>query len=116
MTVQTYDVKNTVTITPEAAEHFAKQLEKKGGEAVRISLKEAGCTGFKYVIEEVDAAQNGDTEIKLQNGVSVFLDSKHLDAIRGMVIDYTQEGLNQNLILDNPNIKASCGCGESFSV
>lgn len=116
MTVQTFEVKQTVTITPAAAEHFAQQLRKKGGHGVRISLEEAGCTGFKYVIDEVEKQQDGDIVITLDNDVRVFLDAEHLDALNGMVVDYAQQGLNHNLVLNNPNVKEACGCGESFSV
>ena len=31
-------------------------------------------------------------------------------------IDFQKQGLNEAFTFNNPNAKASCGCGESFSV
>lgn len=116
MSVETFSVTDTITITPAAALHFSKQLNKKGGKGVRISLKKSGCTGFKYVIDEVDESQAGDVCMKLENGVEVYINPVDVPALRGTEIDYTKEGLNQTLKINNPNVKDACGCGESFSI
>lgn len=116
MTVQSYNVSDVLTVTDAAAEHFAKVLNKSGKKAIRVTLKEAGCTGFKYVMDEVDAAQDGDIKKPLINNVQVFIDPKHIGALQGTVIDFTTQGVNKNLVINNPNVKDACGCGESFSV
>ena len=51
-----------------------------------------------------------------QHGVQVLVDAKSLPFLQGMEVDYVREGLNQRLAFRNPNVKDSCGCGESFSV
>ena len=116
MSVKTFDASQPIIVTSEAATHFADQLKNNGGTAIRLSLKEAGCTGFKYVIEPVDMEEKGDIEVRLENAVKVFIDSKHLEAFKGMKIDYVKQGLNYILELKNPNVKEACGCGESFNV
>lgn len=116
MSVETFSAGQAITITPAAADHFARELEKKAAKAVRISLKESGCTGFKYMLDEVDQGEQDDIVIALANGVSVYVDPKHLVALNGTVVDYVQQGLNKNLVLNNPNVKDMCGCGESFNV
>ncbi len=116
MSVESFSVENAISVTPAAAEHFARTLEKNEAKALRISLKESGCTGFKYVIDEVQGPEEGDQAINLDNGIVIYLDPKHVAALNGMVIDYVKEGLNKNLVLNNPNVKDICGCGESFSV
>ena len=116
MTVQQFDLADIISVTPAAATHLAAQLQKKGAKGVRVSLKESGCTGFMYVIDEVDGPEQDDIEKKLDNGVSVYIDPRNLSALRGTVIDYAQEGLNRNLQMNNPNVKDKCGCGESFSI
>jgi len=115
MTVNTYSHNEAINVTTSAATHFKKQLEKSANKAIRVSLKESGCTGYKYVIDEVQAAEEGDLTIELDNGVSVYLNPSNLAALQGTVIDYQQQGLNYNLVLNNPNVKDACGCGESFS-
>lgn len=116
MNVETFEMSQLLSVTPNAAEHFKKQLHKTGQQAIRLSLKVSGCTGYKYVIEEVAEGQEKDLEIQLDNGVRLFIDPKKLEALRGMEIDFKQEGLNKNLVLNNPNVTNACGCGESFSV
>lgn len=76
MGVETFDVKQVVSVTPQAAEHFRKQLEKSGKQSIRLTLKVSGCTGFKYVIDEVDSAEQGDVEVVLENGVLLSVDPK----------------------------------------
>ena len=115
MVVQTFSHNEAIRVTPEAARHFQKQLRKSGCAAIRLSLKESGCTGYKYVIDEVAQAHAGDLSIKLENDVLVYIDPDNLPALQGTVVDYVQQGLNYNLVLDNPNVADSCGCGESFS-
>ncbi|SMF58207.1 Fe-S cluster assembly protein SufA [Alteromonadaceae bacterium Bs31] len=116
MSVETFSIDQVVSVTPAAAEHFQRQLDKKQASAIRISLKESGCTGFMYVIDEVEAGEAEDVLITLGNSVTLYVDTKHLSAIQGTVVDYVTQGLNKNLVLNNPNVKDACGCGESFSV
>jgi iron-sulfur cluster assembly protein len=42
--------------------------------------------------------------------------SKSLVYIDGTVLDFEKEGLNEGFKFNNPNVKAECGCGESFTV
>jgi iron-sulfur cluster assembly accessory protein len=118
MSVETFDVKSElVTVTPAAAEHFRASLAGKGFSGIRISVRESGCTGFKYVMDEVESqGSEGDVAVELANGVTLFLEPAALAFLRGTQIDYTREGVNRTLKFNNPNVTAECGCGESFSV
>jgi iron-sulfur cluster assembly accessory protein len=117
MSVGTFDVKSELLrITPAAAEHFRKSLGGREGAAVRLSVQESGCTGFKYVIEEVREQPSEDVELALDNGVVVYVDPEAIAFLRGTEIDYTQDNINRTLKFHNPNVVAECGCGESFNV
>ncbi|MEM1191423.1 MAG: iron-sulfur cluster assembly accessory protein [Pseudomonadota bacterium] len=116
MTVETFDLAQPLQVTDAAAEHFRRKLEAAGKGAVRISVQESGCTGFKYVMEEVDEGAAEDTSLALPNGVHVFLDEGAVDFLRGTEVDLVREGINRVLRFNNPNVVAECGCGESFSV
>jgi iron-sulfur cluster assembly accessory protein len=118
MTVETFDVKSElVTVTPAAAEHFRASLSGKGFAGVRISVRESGCTGFKYVMDEVESAvSEDDVAVDLSNGITLYLEPAALTFLRGTEIDYEREGVNRTLKFNNPNVTAECGCGESFSV
>lgn len=121
MTVETYSANpeeliNSIVVTDEAIEHFRRLLVRKAKAGVRISLKESGCTGFKYIIEEVSGPQEGDMHKLLADGVSLYVEPASLAPLKGLQIDLEQVGLNKNLVMNNPNVKDACGCGESFSV
>lgn len=116
MSVETVHPDQTIQVSEAAAKHFQKQLTQLGGCGVRFSVKNSGCSGLAYVIDCVDAPVEGDVDIELSNGVHVFVDAEAVDALRGMEIDFVRDGLNDSLKLNNPNVKAACGCGESFSI
>lgn len=116
MSVETFSHEDAIQVSPGAALHFQKQLERSGRAAIRLSLKESGCTGYKYVIDEVEKAEQGDLSVSLDNGVRVYIAPENLSALHGTLVDYVQQGLNYNLVLNNPNVAESCGCGESFSI
>lgn len=121
MNVQTFhanpaELAKTIRVTDAAAAHLRTELAKRGKKGVRLSLKEAGCTGFKYVIDEVEAGGAADLQVEPAPGVTVFIDPLHISAFKDLEIDYIVTGLNRQLVMHNPNVKDECGCGESFSV
>lgn len=117
MTIATFDINSElVRVTPAAAEHFRRSLNSASSAGVRISVRESGCTGFKYFVEETDAPSDGDVRIMLENGVALYIDPGAIPFLRGTEIDYTRENLNYVLKFNNPNVVAECGCGESFNV
>jgi iron-sulfur cluster assembly accessory protein len=117
MSVEIFDTANDViTVTPDAARHLQQQAGKKGVHGVRISVKESGCTGYMYVMEEVDEGQAGDVVVALDNGLVVFVDAQSVAFLHGTRLDYVREGINRTLKFINPNVTAACGCGESFSI
>ena len=105
-----------VTLTPAAAERVRKFLEKRGkGEGLRLGVRTSGCSGMAYVLEYVDAIDTEDNVYE-SHGVKVIVDPKSLAYLDGTQLDYTREGLNEGFKFNNPNVKDSCGCGESFNV
>ena len=83
MSVETFNLTDTITITPAAAKHFSQQLGRTGGKAVRISLKESGCSGYMYSIDEIASPNEGDIAMSLENGVVVCFDPVDAVALRG---------------------------------
>jgi iron-sulfur cluster assembly protein len=49
------------------------------------------------------------------DGVRVFVDPKSLIYLDGMTLDYKESLMQSGFVFDNPNAKASCGCGTSFT-
>jgi len=105
-----------VTLTQQAADHIDRYLQKRGkGIGLRLGVRTTGCSGMAYKLEYVDTAANDDMVFETF-GVKVFVDPKSLVYLDGTQLDYAREGLNEGFKFSNPNEKASCGCGESFTV
>jgi iron-sulfur cluster assembly protein len=85
------------------------------GIGMRIGVRTSGCSGFAYVLEFADKLFEGDLEIA-DRGITLVINKKDLVYLEGMQIDYTKKGLNEGFEFSNPNEKARCGCGESFTV
>lgn len=49
-------------------------------------------------------------------GVRVIIDRKAQLTLLGTEMDYVETTLSSEFVFNNPNIKGTCGCGESFSV
>jgi len=118
MTVEVFDVKDKqlITVTDAAAGHLQSQLNSMGKEALRLSVKESGCTGYMYVLEEVTSGQAEDITVGLENGMQVFIDAGSVPFLRGTELDLVEKGPNRVLQFNNPNVSVACGCGESFDV
>ena len=82
---------------------------------VRLGVKTSGCSGMAYNLEFVDEV-NEDDLIFEEHGARVYIDPKSLVYLDGTQVDYTKEGLQEGFKFENPNVKDSCGCGESFHV
>lgn len=105
-----------ITLTQQAADHINRHLQKRGkGLGLRLGVRTTGCSGLAYNVEYVDEPASED-QIVEQLGVKVFIDPKSLPFLDGTQLDYSREGLNEGFRFSNPNEKASCGCGESFTV
>ena len=105
-----------ISVSNAAARHVQKSLVKRGsGVGLRLAVKTSGCSGLAYALEFADAAQTDDIVFQ-SNGVTVLVDPKSFAFLDGTELDFVREGLNEGFKFNNPNAKANCGCGESFTV
>lgn len=119
MSIQHFEPKAqaVVQVTSEAMAHFNRQLlASTTANAVRLSVKKSGCTGYMYVLDLVDEAKANDTVLNLDDGLTFLVDARSESIVRGLTVDYVTEGVNRQIKFLNPNAKDYCGCGESFSV
>ncbi|MBI1173998.1 MAG: iron-sulfur cluster assembly protein IscA [Sideroxydans sp.] len=106
----------TITLTERAAVRVQNFMTNRGkGVGLRISVKTSGCSGMAYSLEFADEL-DGDEMTFESHGVKLLVDAKSLAYLDGTELDYAKEGLNEGFKFNNPNVKATCGCGESFSV
>lgn len=105
-----------VTFSDAAIQHFRDYLKQQGGIGVRISVKKTGCSGLAYCIESVENKLTNHLKIT-HKGVVFFIDNAVLPYLNGLHIDYVKKPLGlSELLYNNPNELARCGCGESFTV
>ena len=105
-----------ITLTQQAAEHIQRHLDKRGkGLGLRLGVKPSGCSGLSYQLEYVDEAA-ADDQVFEQFGARIYVAPDNLQYLQGTELDYAREGLNEGFRFNNPNEKAACGCGESFTV
>ena len=107
-----------ITVTEKAQQKIKQQLEKRGkGVGIRLGVKTTGCSGLAYVLEYVDKyeAEAGVTNFA-QKDFIVLIDAKSLVYLSGLTLDWVRNGLNEGFDFQNPNVKDTCGCGESFRV
>jgi iron-sulfur cluster assembly protein len=106
-----------VSLTSAAAAHIAGMLEKRGhGLGLRIGTRKSGCSGWAYEVDYADAVGEED-QVFESHGVKVVVDAQTLPRIDGMEVDFVKSSLlNQGFEFRNPNVKNTCGCGESFGV
>jgi iron-sulfur cluster assembly protein len=92
---------------------MAKQGITDGG--LRVGVKGGGCSGLSYTFAWEKEARTGD-EVFEGNGAKIFVDKKSYLFLKGTTLDYDTSLVSKGFIFNNPNAKASCGCGTSFSV
>ena len=105
-----------IRLTDSAAKQIRTQVAKRGrGIGLRVGVKEVGCSGFAYTYDYADEVRAGDSVFGAHDA-KVVIDAESLAFIDGSTLDYVKQGLNQSFKFENPNVDATCGCGESFSV
>lgn len=106
-----------LTLTPNAVnkvkEFFTVEPESKG-KCLRIAVEPSGCAGNQYAFG-FDAKKDGDLEVPCGD-FTLVLDPQSAQILDGSTVDYSEEGTSSGLKISNPNVKKSCGCGQSFSV
>ncbi|NCS65839.1 MAG: iron-sulfur cluster assembly protein IscA [Hydrogenophilales bacterium CG03_land_8_20_14_0_80_62_28] len=105
-----------VTLSERAANHIRNFIAKRGkGIGIKLGVRTSGCSGMAYKLEFADAAEADDIQFE-SHGVAIYVDPKSLAYLDGTELDFVREGLNEGFKFNNPNVKNSCGCGESFNV
>jgi iron-sulfur cluster assembly accessory protein len=105
---------NAITITERAAKKYNEILEEEGkaGWGLRFGERAAGCSGFEYFLDYSEKAKPGDLVLE-SAGIQIHLHHKSVDRLMGCVIDFVDGLHGAGFKITNPNVKASCGCGNS---
>ena len=105
-----------IRITDRAASRILRSITENAGDGdgLRVRVIGGGCSGLQYKLE-LDVEKKGDKVFE-HGEARVYVDRKSYRYINGTTVDW-KDGLQATgFHLDNPNVKRTCGCGESFVV
>ncbi len=105
-----------VSLTAAAGRKVAALVSREAlGEYLRVAISGGGCNGLSYKLRFASTPKRGDILVR-SGGVPVIVDAKTALYLKGTHIDYSSALIAGGFKFTNPNAKASCSCGESFSV
>jgi iron-sulfur cluster insertion protein len=107
-----------ITITDRAAQKGNEMIAREEGlesPGLRVKIIGGGCSGLSYKMSFESGPAEGD-EVFERAGFTVFVDKKSLFFLNGSELDYVEALTGAGFRFINPNVKGTCGCGESFSV
>lgn len=104
-------------VLTESAVKRVKELLQIRPESIglRIGVRTRGCNGLSYTMDYAKEKKKMDEEVN-QDGVKLLIDPKAQLTLLGTEMDFVRDTLSSEFVFNNPNIKGTCGCGESFNV
>ena len=107
---------DNVTVTERAARRIGEILKQEPqGTMLRVSVEGGGCSGFQYRFDMERTKAEDDILIRREDA-AVLIDSVSLNYLAGSEIDFVDDLIGASFRINNPQAKASCGCGTSFSL
>jgi iron-sulfur cluster assembly accessory protein len=105
-----------VSMTDRAASRIAEILKgEPTARMMRVSVEGGGCSGFQYKFDLVPANEPDDLVIE-RGGVQVLIDPISLPYMAGSELDFVDDLIGAQFKIRNPQAKAACGCGTSFTI
>jgi iron-sulfur cluster assembly protein len=93
-------------------ELFPKYPDAK---ALRVGIRGGGCSGFSYLFE-FDSDDPKDKDKVFDFGdFRLYCDNKSYFYLNGSELDFIDELMGKRFQFNNPNVKNTCGCGESVA-
>ena len=110
---------NQINLSNTAFERINEIKEKPENHEkfLRVSISGGGCSGFQYIFELDSKRLDGDIIIAEKNSeILAITDETSLPFLNGAEIEFVKELGASYFKVNNPNAKANCGCGSSFSI
>lgn len=108
-----------IGVSDAAAEKLKAMLEAEKKDpaevGLRLGVRGGGCSGLEYVMDFDSPRDDDKVFVHGATGARVIVDPKSIMHVSGSVLDYQQTLMNTGFQVRNPNVKSSCGCGQSFS-
>ena len=105
-----------LAVTGRAAKRIAEILvAEPAARMMRVAVEGGGCSGFQYRFDLVPGSEPDDVVIH-KDGISVLVDPVSVPYLEGSELDYVDDLIGAQFKVKNPQAKASCGCGTSFTI
>jgi iron-sulfur cluster assembly protein len=103
-----------ITLTDNAASKVRELLngQAESETGLRVAVRGGGCSGFQYALA-FDEQREGDKVFE-QHDIRVLIDAQSLPIVDGSEVDYVEGLQGAGFAVNNPNVVAACGCGQSF--
>ena len=110
-------VPKELNITENAVLKVKKLIaeENKKNLHLRVFVTGGGCSGFQYGFK-FDDDQAFDDDVIDFGSFKVLIDSLSYPYLYGSTLDFVEDLSGAKFVINNPNAKTTCGCGESFTV
>ena len=105
----------SITVTESAKTRILNLVETSDSNKFRVYVTGGGCSGFQYGFKFDQEIAFDDDEINFTD-FSVVLDSLSYPYLYGSELDFVEDLSGSKFVINNPNAKTTCGCGESFSI
>lgn len=106
----------SVTVSERAAKRIGEILKgEPTGTMLRVSVEGGGCSGFQYKFD-IERAKADDDLVINRDGAVVLIDPVSVNYMAGSEIDFVDDLIGASFKVKNPQAKASCGCGTSFTL
>ena len=105
-----------ITVSERAAQKIGDILTgEPSGTMLRVSVEGGGCSGFQYKFD-MDRTKAADDLVISRDGAVILIDPVSVNYMAGSVIDFVDDLIGASFKVKNPQAKASCGCGTSFTL
>jgi iron-sulfur cluster insertion protein len=106
-----------IEVTESAINKIADLLAEENNPKLKLRtfVQGGGCSGMSYGFTFDEEMNEDDFEIE-KPGMSILVDSMSMQYLTGATIDYKEDIMGSQFVIQNPNAVSQCGCGSSFSV
>lgn len=106
-----------INITASALNKIKELISEENNPSIKLRtfVQGGGCSGMSYGFT-LDEEQNEDDFVVDNTDGLIIIDSMSMQYLTGSTIDFKDDIMGSNFVVNNPQATTTCGCGSSFSV
>ena len=75
-----------------------------------------GCSGYAYDLKQEPKETIENNFLKVDEKIDFYVDANYKNLLNNIVMKWDDtSSFQKNFVFENPNVKNTCGCGESFT-